>query len=143
MWMAAALLTIALAELPWIWRMLFAGLLGLAGLPLRSFVLLRGPRALRALEWNEEFFVWRGHPGQGGRQLPAVPTLFRRYGASLWVLGFETVEGRCGLLLDTARQDPRSLRRLARRLDRGFGPGPGEPASGKPGEKLLASRPKV
>jgi len=105
------------------------------------YVLLRGTRAVRSLEWREsdaqvEFHLWVGEPG---RRLPAVPQACLRYGPFLWLLRFKTPEGTHQLLVDTACQDPAVLRRLSRRLD--WGSGAAVRASG--GKELLPSRPKV
>jgi hypothetical protein len=144
-WLAATLLVLLLSvDMPWGWRLLVAAGVVSAYRPLQRFVLLRGPRAVRALEWNgEQLFVWLGWPGPPGRRLPAAPRVLRRYGTHLWMLSFTTAEGGCGLLVDASRQDPRSLRRLIRHLDRASGQAAGPPAGERPGEKLLASRPKV
>ena len=132
-WLAMAVALIWLAHLHWAPQLgLSILVVGSAGVTLRRFVLLRGPRAIRALEWaagnEDEFFVCLG---VAGRRLRAVPGDCRRYGCSLWVLRFQTDEGAYGLLVDTRLQEPRALRRLARRHIWGAGaPNPG--LSGRP-----------
>jgi hypothetical protein len=112
----AGVLTVQTA-LSWPLRLAIMGLVvSIAGPTLWSYVLLRGPRALRALEWVAgEQGACHVFVGRAGRRLAAVPEGCVRYGG-LWLLRFRTDEGLFHLLVDTGRQDPRALRRLGRRL---------------------------
>jgi hypothetical protein len=98
---------------------------------LRTGVLLRGSRAVRVLDWNEEGFEPRsGHgSGSGARPLPArlLPASFR-LGIGFLVLWFSTPAGLRVVVIDGGRQDPVAFRRLSRHLARG---------------ELIPSRPKV
>ena len=61
---------------------------------------LRGGRALRALEWNEQG-AFLAVIGQPGRRLAAVADpASQRFGSWLWLLRFETAEGAIQVLLD-------------------------------------------
>ena len=120
-WLVCAALAAFAADLAWVWRASIAiSVLVAGGRTVWRCVLLRGPRAVRALEWQEppggpaRFFLWLGEPA---RRLPAVPQGCRRYGVFIWVLRFETAEGVRQLLVNTACQEPVALRRLSRRLD--------------------------
>ena len=86
-------------------------------------VLLRGSRAVRAVEWNEEgsFFLRSGlRSGSGARLVPArlLPTSFR-LGIAFLVLWFSTPAGLRVVVIDGERQDPVAFRRLCRHLARG------------------------
>jgi hypothetical protein len=120
-WLACAVFVTFTADLAWSQRLVAALCVVVSGTrAIWRFVLLRGPRAVRALEWHEaggapgEFHVWLGEPG---RRLPALPQACLRYGDLLWLLRFRTPEGIRQLMLNTACQDPAALRRLSRRLD--------------------------
>jgi hypothetical protein len=111
----------AQARLPWWLRLSIATLsIGAAGRTLWSYVLFKGPRALRALEWSgrdpDTYYVC---VGSARRRLVAQPDGCRRYGKALWLLRFRTGEGVFQVLIETRRQDPRAIRRLGRRI---FGP---------------------
>jgi hypothetical protein len=127
-WAVLATTALAGASLPpWPIRILGGLLLILTtGRAVVRFVSLRGPRSLQAIEWGAGpgFLVRLGD----GRRLPAIAARgCRRYGIGLWVLRFDTISGPVAAVIDTRRQEPRSLRRLSRRL--GWGP---EGHSGRP-----------
>jgi hypothetical protein len=120
-WLGCAVLVTLAADLAWVLRVSIALLVVVAGShAVRRHVLLRGPGAVRALEWQEpasepvQFHVWLGDPT---RRLPAIPRGCRRYGAFLWLLRFNTAEGTRQLRVNPACQEPAALRRLGRRLD--------------------------
>jgi hypothetical protein len=121
-WLVCAVLVTLAADFAWTLRLSVA--VGVAAAGARAvwrYVLLKGARAVRSLEWREadarvEFFLLLG---PNGRRLPAVPQACLRYGHSVWLLRFETPEGLHRLLVVTACQDPAVLRRLSRRLDWG------------------------
>jgi hypothetical protein len=122
----------AAVGLPWVVRagvVLGFGVVGAVWV--RRTVLLRGPRALRAVEWTAlgRFSV---RLGESRRCLPAEPAPgCQRYGPKLWILRFDTAEGAVQAIVDPSRLDPGAVRRLGRQLN----------VSGR-GE-LLTSRPKV
>ena len=120
-WLACAVLVTLLADLAWIFRLSIALCVAVGGhRAVWRYVLLHGPRAVRALEWQEpgdapvQFYLWLGEPA---RRLAAIPRGCRRYGAFLWILRFDTAEGTRQLLVNTACQEPAALRRLSRRLN--------------------------
>lgn len=105
------------AGLPWILRGLLAAMVvAFGGASLWRYVLLRGPRSLRALEWSVDEPTYGLWLGQSGRRLPACADGCRRYGAGVWLLRFQTREGVVGALVDARCQDPRAIRRLSRQL---------------------------
>jgi hypothetical protein len=117
-WLVAAVMLTFQSSLPMVFQFaIAASTLWAGGMALHGYVLLRGASALRGLEWpaGEEgaYFV---HLGPGLRRLPASPEGCERYGEQLWLLRFRTGEGWVKALIDTSGQDPRSLRRLGRRL---------------------------
>jgi hypothetical protein len=132
-WLLLAVSAIlAAAALPWAIRItLSAALILHAWFWLRRTVWLRGVRALRAVEWSAgPLFVVEA--GERARRLTAIPAPgCQRYGARLWILRFDTPEGRLGAVVDASMLEPRASRRLARHL-----------ALYRRGE-LLPSRPKV
>ena len=81
----------------------------------RRTVWLRGARALRAVEWGEGEF--RVEIGATRRRLPAIPGAGPyRYGNRLWILRFETPEGRFTAVVDGTLLPAGAVRRLARCL---------------------------
>jgi len=117
-WLATAVALCAWCGLPAAVRGLLAALvLVTGGAALRRYVFMRGARGLRALEWPaDEAGTYLVSVGSSGRWLPAIPQDCRRYGAGLWLLRFETGEGRVGALVDARRQEPRAIRCLAWQL---------------------------
>jgi uncharacterized membrane protein YphA (DoxX/SURF4 family) len=120
-WLGCAAVVTITADLAWVLRLSIAVLAVASGSQaVRRHILLRGPCAVRALEWQESagapvrFYLWLGEPA---RRLPAIPHGCRRYGAFLWLLRFDTAEGTRQLLVNPACQEPVALRRLSRRLD--------------------------
>lgn len=118
--------------MPWVYRAGLALGFGVMGATwVRRTVLLRGRRALRAVEWTAQgrFSV---RLGESRRCLPAEPARGRqRYGPKLWILRFVTAEGAVHAIVDPSCLEPGSVRRLGRHLN----------VSGR-GE-LLTSRAKV
>jgi hypothetical protein len=115
-WLALAVTLILVSDLHWAARL--AASSAVAGVVLTtgwSFILLRGPRAIRALDWlDHDPAAFLISLGSADRRVPAIPSGCCRYGPELWILRFETHEGVRQLLVDTRRQEPRALRRLAR-----------------------------
>lgn len=94
-------------------RMVIGALVVIAGgITLRRHVLLRGARALRALQWPGEEGGYDLYLGPRLRRVTGIPEHPRRYGPTLWLLRFRTTEGLVEACVDTALQQPRPLRRL-------------------------------
>jgi hypothetical protein len=84
---------------------------------LRAFVLLRGPRAIRAIEWNEEGCL---SICLGATCTPSPAVLASgpfRMGARFWILRFATPAGSRSVLVEEERYSPRAFRRLSRQLN--------------------------
>jgi hypothetical protein len=84
---------------------------------IRRTVLLRGGRAMRAVEWtpNGQFSV---QLGKSRHRLPAEPARgCQRYGTRLWILRFDTAGGAVTAVVDPSRLDPGAVRRLGRHLN--------------------------
>ena len=84
---------------------------------LRAFVLLIGPRAVRAIEWNEsgELTVCLG-----ATLAPHAATLANgsfRLGLRFWVLRFATPAGTRSVLVEEVAGAPLAFRRLSRCLN--------------------------
>ena len=144
-WMAWLILAAALIQYSEMPDLISAALgvlvLGAGGFISWRFVFLRGARALRSVEWQENgeggFLVELGRPG---RRLAAIPEGCRRH-AHLWLLRFQTGEGVVQALVDARRQQPRPLRRLARRLFRDSGTGEGlDPAEAPRGTDTIRAK---
>jgi hypothetical protein len=111
----------------------------LAGLhAVRTFVLLRGRRAVRAIEWtgSGEFFVYLGMSPVPQPALLANGTF--RLGARFWVLRFTTPSGPRAVLVEEAAGGVRAFRRLSRCLI-----GHNRRGSGRCTRPAVTIRPKV
>lgn len=117
-WLLMAVSLVLLSGIPGFFKATVATLIAVSGVgSLRRCVYLRGPHALRALEWPGEENMYFVHLGSvGGRRLAAIPDDCRQYGIRWWLLRFMTAEGVVQLLVDTRLQDQQALRSLARRL---------------------------
>jgi hypothetical protein len=108
-------------DLPWPARLILGLILVAANFPaIRVAVLLRGPRAVRRLEWDHEG-RFRVGSKIGAESCPAIlqPASFR-LGIAFVVLWFATPAGLRVVLIDGGRQDPVAFRRLSRHLARGM-----------------------
>lgn len=142
-WLLTAVALVLQSDLSQSLRLLLAGLVvATGGATLWRFVFLRGPRALRALEWPAEEGEYHVFLGHSGRRLRASPEGCRQYGTQWWLLRFQTADGVAQLLVDTGYQDAQALRRLGRCLFRDSGAGEGPvPAVGRQGTDTIG--PKV
>lgn len=113
---AVALLAVAL---PWIVRASICLAVAAPGIRcVRSFVLLRGEGAVRAIEWSEEGeFAIRLGPSFR-REVATLGAGSFRLGVRWWVLRFVTPSGTHPVLIAGAIQDARGFRRLCRCLNR-------------------------
>lgn len=105
--------------LPGLVRLAICSAIGAAGaLGIRTFVLLAGPRAIRAIEWNEagDLYVCLG--ATRARQPAALSNGSFRLGVRFWVLRFATPAGPRSVLVEEAASAPRAFRRLSRCLNR-------------------------
>jgi len=104
--------------LPWVIRVALAAAVTVFGFQaLRTCVLLVGPRAIRAIEWNkgEEWTVCLG-----ATATPWPATLANgsfRLGLRFWVLRFTTPSGTRSVLVEEASGTPHAFRRLSRSLN--------------------------
>lgn len=139
-WLAlACAVTWFAVALPWLARLtLCAAVIGAGLRGVRVFVLLAGPRAVRAIEWNEagDLAVCLGatlarHPAtlSGGSF---------RLGLRLWILRFATPVGPRSVLVEQAARSPIGFRRLTRCLNRHLRRG-----SGRSVRPTVTIRPKV
>jgi len=134
----ACLVTWFAVALPWPARIAICGALATTGIRgVREFVLLAGPRAVRAIEWTEagEFFVCLG-PGFARHPATLSNGTFR-LGVRYWVVCFATPTGPRAALVE-ASGDPHPFRRLSRRLTRHLQRG-----SGRSPRPAVTIRPKV
>jgi len=125
--------------LPWPARFTICSAVAAAGsFALRAFVLLIGPRAVRAIEWNEagELTVCLG-----ATLAPHPATLADgsfRLGLRFWVLRFATPLGMRSVLVEEAAGAPLAFRRLSRCLNGHLRRG-----SGRSRRPAVTIRPKV
>jgi hypothetical protein len=105
-------ITMCAVALPWPVRLAICALPALGGLrTVRSFVLLRGPRAVRAIDWTGGALTIQVGPA---RQ-PLTATWNRgsfRPGRQWLALVFDTPSGRRHVLIDGRYQQTRAFRRL-------------------------------
>jgi hypothetical protein len=125
--------------LPWPARVALCVTVIAAGLRgLQAFILLRGPRAVRAIEWTDAG-DWSVCLGATLARHPATLSDGSfRLGTRFWVLRFETPVGTRSVLVEEGSREPRAFRRLSRcvgdQLRRG---------SGRSREPAVTIRPKV
>jgi len=125
--------------LPWLARFAICATVAAAGVrELRAFVLLKGPRAVRAIEWNAagELSVFLGasitsHPA-------TLANGSFRLGVRFWVLRLVTPAGLRSVLVEEAAPDVRAFRRLSRCLNGHLRRG-----SGRSRQPAVTIRPKV
>ena len=131
--------TLFAVALPWHIRLAVCAAVAIPGFrSLSSFVLLGGPRAVRAIEWTDEgeFIVFLGPELRP--QAANVGTGSFRFGLKLWVLRFTTSLGPRSVLIAGGVQEPRAFRRLCRCLN-----GRLRRASGRSHRPTVTIRPKV
>jgi hypothetical protein len=131
--------TLFAVALPWLVRVAVCAVVAIPGFRcVRSFVLLEGPRALRAIEWSDEgeFVVFLG-PALRPQSASLGAGSFR-FGLQLWVLRFMTPLGPRSVLIAGGVQEPRAFRRLCRCLS-----GRLRRASGRANRTAVTIRPKV
>jgi hypothetical protein len=137
--MLACTVTWFAVSLPWLARFTICAAVAGAGVRgLRAFVRLEGPRAVRAIEWNDadDLSIWLG-----ASPAPLPVTLANgsfRLGARFWVLRFVTPVGPRSVLVEEAARDIRAFRRLSRRLNGHLRRG-----SGRSRRPAVTIRPKV
>jgi hypothetical protein len=112
---------------------------GIAGFrSLRAFILLQGPRAVRAIEWNEEGSL----SVCVGATLARCPAVLAhgsfRLGLRFWILRFATPSGPRSVLVEEGRHSPWAFRRLSRCLNRQL-----RRASGRSRPPAVTMPPKV
>jgi hypothetical protein len=104
----------------------------------RTFVLLRGPRAVRTIEWTEsgEFFVYLGM--STAPQPASLANGSFRLGVRFWALRFITPSGPRAVLVEEAPVGAPTFRRLSRCLIGHIRRG-----SGRSSRPAVTIRPKV
>jgi hypothetical protein len=138
-WLAAACAVILFGvALPWLVRIGLCGALAIPGLLcVRSFVLLEGMRAVRAIDWSDGEFTIRLGSELTPRSAKVGAGSFR-FGLHVWILRFETAHGPCPVLIAAGDQDARAFRRLCRCLNAEL-----RSASGRSHRPTVTIRPKV
>jgi hypothetical protein len=126
-WWSLVLLVILASNAPGPLRFILALLLLLSIPAMFRFMLLRGRKAVRRVEWNGQGEYFLGL-GPGRRRVAATLARHQSLGLGLWTLEFLTPEGRLRVLVDTGLHPRNRIRRLGRALRRG---------------ELIPSRPKV
>jgi hypothetical protein len=125
--------------LPWALRLAICLFIVVPGIEsVRRFILLKGAKAVRTIEWTEdgEFAVWLGP------QLNRVPASLGggpfRLGLRFWVLRFVTPLGHCPVLVANDVANTRAFRRLSVCLNRSA-----RAASGRGTRPAVTIQPKV
>ena len=117
-WLLGLCLAILLGvDLPLSVRLVICAAIAATCVPLSwSCILIRGPQAVRRLEWSkgEGFIVFTG-PGLTARPARLAKGSFR-LGNEVLVLRLETAIGVRSVLIDSAVHDVASFRQLCRRL---------------------------
>jgi hypothetical protein len=113
-------ITLCALALPLPIRIALCALPAMIGLrTLRDFVLLRGPRGVRAIDWSGGALTIHVGP----RRRPVTATWNRgsfRPGRQWLVLAFDTPSGRRRVLIDSRYHDARAFRRLCCEFSRGL-----------------------
>jgi len=139
-WLAVVWTVIGFAvTLPWLMRLTIGATIAAASLGgLRTFVLLRGPRAVRAIEWTEagDLSVCLG--ATRARYPATLANGSFRVGLRFWVLWFATPVGQRSVLVEESRRDVRAFRRISRCLN-----GQLRRGSGRSRQPAVTIQPKV
>jgi hypothetical protein len=131
--------TLFAVALPWHVRLAVCMAVAIPGFRcVRSFVLLEGPHAVRAIEWSDEggFVVFLGPSLRP--QAASVGAGSFRFGLQLWALRFTTPLGPRSVFIAGGAQEPLAFRRLCRCLN-----GHLRRASGRANRPTVTIRPKV
>ena len=118
-WLAmVCTVTCVAVALPGFIRFAICAAVASAGLySLRAFVLLAGPRAIRAIEWSEAG-EWSVYLGLALARYPATLSAGSfRLGLRFWVLRFATPAGPRSVMVEEAPGATRAYRRLTRCLE--------------------------
>jgi hypothetical protein len=111
-------ITICAVALPWPARIAICAVWAVAGLrTLRSFVQLRGSRAVRAIDWTGGVLTIQVGPARQPVRAAWNRASFRP-GRQWLALAFDTPSGRRQVLIDGRSQDTRAFRRLCREFSR-------------------------
>jgi hypothetical protein len=138
-WLAISCLAILAVDLPFPVRLTLCVAVAVVNVrAMLRLVLLRGPRAVRRIEWDAEGRFRLGGESGPFREASLCPGAFR-LGFAFFMLWFSTPDGSRGALIDGGRQDPLAFRRLSRLLN----PRPGQASGRRAGGELIPSRPKV
>jgi hypothetical protein len=139
-WLVIACAVTAFAvALPWAARAAICLAVAVPGvLSIRSFVMLRGPKAVRGIEWSEEgeFAVLLGSARV--RHAATLGAGSFRLGLEAWVLRFVTPVGGRPVLIAARVHDIRAFRRLSRCLNTAL-----RRASGRRSRPAVTIQPKV
>jgi len=125
--------------LPWVIRVALAAAVTVFGFQaLRTCILLVGPRAIRAIEWNEGE-EWTVCLGATASPYPAsLASGSFRLGLRFWFLRFATPLGVRSVLVEEAGLASPAFRRLSRRLNAQL-----RRASGRSSRPAVTIPPKV
>ena len=120
-WIAlVCLVTLCGVALPLAARIAVSALIAIAGVrTLRSFVLLRGPRAVRAISWSGASLRIEIGPERKSVEATLNPASFRP-GRQWLALRFDTPAGGRQVLIDGHSQEPGAFRSLCREFSRGL-----------------------
>jgi hypothetical protein len=125
--------------LPWPLRFAICAAVTSAGMySLRAFVLLAGPRAIRAIEWNDAG-EWSVCLGKAQTRYPATLSAGSfRLGRRFWFLRFATPVGPRSVMVEEAPGATHAYRRLTRCLEGHLRSG-----TGRSRRPAVTIRPKV
>lgn len=117
-WLGIVCVMVLLAvDLPLPARVIICALILWPGLAaLRRVLLLRGPRAVRWLEWSAEGWSAGLGPGSHGTRVELAPGSFRT--GIVLVLWLRDCDRTYAVCIDAGAQETRAFRRLCRRLRR-------------------------
>jgi hypothetical protein len=119
LWLAIAVAAVLGAPLPWPVRVALCVSIATSGVRcVSTVVLLRGPRAIRRLDWDVNGNLWACLGDSPASQPARVASGSFRLGPGLLILRLETASGTRFVCIDGCLQDPAAFRRLTRAIPR-------------------------